>query len=396
MDSVKLIKAIKENDTVLLEQFRYEILPKEPDEDKNPKIKLYNEMVRHAMTYDTMPFSRCGITDDEELKRIYYYVIHDYPEIFWTSGWSWTIDTFQFKYRCFDENGLVDIKQIERKRQELKKHAKYFTKGITKKTKPYDALITIYRRLILTLDYDGKGLNAQIDADETMDDRLRSLYSAIVNHKVVCAGYASAMQYLLQSVGISAGYVLSNEVGGGFHAFNALKLGKYCYYLDATWGDRSNTITGSKCKDDIRYDYCCVPLDEFQLTDNSRVALHTPSSELYQDLEKFTSTNHEYFRFRKAYLTRYNEEQIINVFAQTALTYNPKEMGTFAVGFRCQNDDLAKYIINQMINNRTFDRIIQKAKAIVKAKKSSAVKYLNKEFLGIEPSSSATFYCCFK
>ena len=43
-----------------------------------------------------------------------------------------------------------------------------------------------------------------------------------------------------------------------------------------------------------------------------------------------------------------------------------------------------------------IDLTVQKAKAIVKAKKSSAVKYLNKEFLGIEPSSSATFYCCFK
>ena len=396
MDSVKLLKAIKENDTALLEKFRYEILPKEPDEDRNPRIKLYNEIVRHIMTYDTEYFSRCGVSSDEELKRIYNYVIHDYPEIFWTSGWCWTRDQVKITYRCVDENGIVDVKQIERKRQELRKHAKFFTKGISKKTKPYDALITIYRRLILTLDYDGKGLDANIDADQSMDDRLRSLYSAIVNHKVVCAGYAVAMQYLLQSVGISSGYVLSNQVGGGYHAFNALKLGKYCYYLDATWGDMSNTKTGSMGKDDIRYDYCCVPLDEFQLTDASRVALHTPSSELYPDLEKFTSTNHEYFRFKKAYLTRYNEDQIVNVFAQTAITYDPKEMGNFTVGFRCQNDELCRYIKTQLLNARTFERIIQKAKAIVKSKKSSAVKYLNKTFIGIEPSKSATFYCCFK
>ncbi len=396
MKKMKKISTIKANDSTSVELKRYEILPKEPDEDKNPKIKLYNEMVRRAMTYDTGRFSRCGVTDDKELERIYYYVLYDYPEIFWINGLCWDSSEVQFKYRCVDQTGELDVKQIETKRKEIKKHAKFFTKGITKKTKPYDALITIYRRLIMALDYDGKGLAARVDMDESKDDRLRSLYSAIVNHKVVCAGYASAMQYLLQSVGISCGYVLSDSVGGGRHAFNALKIGKYCYYLDATWGDKSNTNSGSYGKNDVRYDYCCVPLDEFLLTDKSQVGFHTPYGFLYPDLEKFDSTNHEYFRFRKAYLTRYNEDQIVNVFAQTSLNYNEKEMGTFTIGFRCYNQELARYIVSQLLNKRTLDRIILKAKTIVKKKKSSAVKYLNKEFIGIESSKSATFYVCFK
>ena len=396
MNTYKLMKSIKDNDSASLESLRYEILPKEPDEDTNPRIKLYNEIVRRAMTYDTGEFSRCGITDDNELERIYYYVLHDYPEIFWLNGYHYTSTTIQFMYRCVNENGVLDIKQIESKRKELKKHAKFFTKGITKRTKPYDALITIYRRLILALDYDGKGLSAHVDLDESKDDRLRSLYSAIVNHKVVCAGYAAAMQYLLQSVGISCGYVTSNRVGGGGHAFNALKLGKYCYYLDATWGDKSNTVTGNLGKNDIRYDYCCVPLDEFLLTDKSQIPFHTPNTVMYPNLEKFVSTNHEYFRFRKAYLTRYDEDQIVNVFAQTAITYNPKEMGAFTIGFRCYNQKLVQYVVNQLINERNFDRIMQKAKAIVKKKKFTALKYLNKQFAGIEPSNSSTFYVCFK
>ncbi len=396
MGKVKSLKRTKENDSASLEAKRYAILPKEPDEDKNPKIKLYNEMVRRAMTYDTGIFSRCGVNNDEDLKKIYYYVLYDYPEIFWINGISWSESELQFQFRCVDENGVLDVKQIESKRKELKKHAKYFTKGITKRTKPYDALITIYRRLIMTLDYDGKGLEARVDIDESVDDRLRSLYSAIVNHKVVCAGYASAMQYLLQSVGISCGYVSSNMAGGSCHAFNALKLGKYCYYLDATWGDKSNTITGTYGKNDIRYDFCCVPFDEFVLTEKSQVPYHTPNSELFPELEKFACTSHEYFRYRKAYLTRYNEEQIINVIAQTAINYNEKEMGSFTVGFRCYNQDLAKYIVNKLLIKTNFDRIINKAKLIVKSKKASKVKVLSREFLGVETSNSATFYICFK
>lgn len=392
----KFVKKYNESDPSLIEKERYEILPKEEDEDTNPRIKLYNEMVRRAMTYETEFFPRYGVNNDEELERIFYYVLYDYPEIFWISGYSWNRDQVKFSYRCVDENGNLDVKQIERKRQELKKHAKFFTRGITKRTKPYDALITIYRRLILTLDYDGKGLASHVDNDTTKDDRLRSLYSAIVEHKVVCAGYAAAMQYLLQSVGISCGFVASNRVAGGGHAFNALKIGKYCYYLDATWGDKSNTNTGETGKNDIRYDFCCVPLKELQLTEQSQVPYHTPSESLYPDLEEFTFTNHEYFRFRKAYLIRYDEEQIVNVFAQTAIHYDPKEMGSFTIGFRCYNQELAKYIISQICIDTNYYRIIKKAKDIVRKKKRSAVKYLEMDFAGIEPSTSATFYVCFK
>ena len=177
----------KDNDSSLLEKKRLAILPKEEDEDTNPRIKLYNEMVRRAMTYDTESFSRFGVTSDVELDRVFNYVIEDYPEIFWVESYCYTSDTFRFVYRCLDENGNLDVDQVERKRQEIKKSAKFFTKGITKRTKPYDALITIYRRLILALDYDGKGLASHVDNDMTKDDRLRSLYSAIVEHKVVCS-----------------------------------------------------------------------------------------------------------------------------------------------------------------------------------------------------------------
>ena len=389
-------KKAKDNGPELtpLEQKMFKILPKEADEDSNPKVKLYNEMVRHAMVYDTEMFSRCGVTDDEELDRIYRYVLGDYPEIFWLEGYRYNSEGIQFAYRCLDENGNLDVKQIDRKREALKKGAKQFTKGITKKTKPYDALITIYRRLVLALDYDGRGLQARVDEDITKDDRLRSLYSAIVEHKVVCAGYASAMQYLLQSVGISCGYVSSNRSGGSGHAFNALKIGKYCYYLDATWGDRSNTSTGDFGKNDIRYDYCCVPLREFLLTDNSQAVFHSPNSTLYPDLEEFKDTNHEYFRFRKAYLIRYDEDAIVNVFASTADSYDEKEMGSFTVGFRCHDEALARYVTSQLLNATTLKRILTKASA--KVKKRSAAKNLKRAFAGIETTKAATIYVCFK
>ncbi len=373
-------------------------LEHESDEDTNPKIKLYNEFVRHAFSYNTEFFSTCGI-DAQEIRRIFEYVINDYPEMFWVSGYRLSGNSMAVAYRCVNEDGQIDVKDIERKKAELRKNAKYFTRGITKKTKPYDALITIYRRLILELDYDGVGLRTEErrggEDDYTTDDNLRSLYSALVHRKVVCAGYAVALQYLLQSVGISCACVSSERYNNSGHAFNALKIGKYVYYVDATWGDRSNTLTGKKEAGDIFYDYCCVPYKEFLLTSEESKAYHTPDKEFYPGLEEFKDTNHEYFRFRKAYLVRYDENIMANVFAQTAKVYNPKEMGNFSIGFRCHDKALMNYIVGQITNGSTMNRIVNKAKAIC-GKKSKASKLFTNTFQ-IKPNpATAVFYISFK
>ena len=233
-------------------------IPYEDDEATNPKIRVYNDLVRAAYNYSEEPISRQGVSD-KELEMIFQYVSCDYPELFWLRGYSYTPDMVMHRFRCKDANGRLDIKQINKKRREMEKGAKTFTKGITKKTDPYKTVLTIYRRLILTLDYDMAGLNAHIDLDQTRDDSLRSLYNALVHHKVVCAGYAVAMQYLLQSVGIVCGFVVSDDdATGSCHAFNILKIGKYCYYLDATWGDWSST-EHQDYKDVVFYDYFCTP-----------------------------------------------------------------------------------------------------------------------------------------
>ncbi len=337
------------------------IRPYEEDEENNPSIRLYNDLVRGAYDYSEGPFSRVGVTD-EELGIILRYVRHDYPELFWLSGnYSWTAEEMWVKFRCKDANGRLDVKQIEQKCKELRKAATQFTKGITKKTDPYKALLTIYRRVILTLDYDGVGLNAHIDQDETRDDALRSLYNALVMHKVVCAGYAVAMQYLLQSIGIVCGYVSSEAAGdGGTHAFNILKIGKYCYYLDATWGDSSNTLHNNH-KNEVSYDYFCVPYEEFIRTPDGQQPLHMPRREFYPKLETFHYTNHEYYRYHKAYLKSYDESEIARIIAETALRYDEKEMGDFRVGIRCATPATMKHVVEMLCAKGRIAAVLEMA-----------------------------------
>ena len=370
------------------------LVPHEEEEDSNPAIRVYNDMVRAAYNYSSEPISRVGV-NDELLERIFYYVNGDYPEIFWINGYSYNPTTFTLTFRCTDAYGKLDVKQVNQKRAALRKGAKYFTRGISKRTDPYQALLTIYRRLILTLDYDGKGLDMGAGRDIEKDDSLRSLYSALVEHKVVCAGYAVALQYLLQSVGLVCGYVISemDPTSGTGHAFNMVKIGKFVYYIDATWGDISNTKTGAQNKNLVLYSYCCVPYKEFIQTNPKSRQFHIPNKTYYPELREMNFTNHEYFRYNKAYFTRYNTEEIIHVFVDTALKYDRDDMGDFVIGFRCVNATQMDYIISKLMHQNEIFNLLKSAAAIVRKQNRKAAKLLDvKSYEFISDTNTSTVH----
>ncbi len=366
-------------------------VPYELDEETNPKIRVYNDIVRAAYSYSEEGFSRVGVTD-EEFDRIFWYVRCDYPELFWMDGYLISATEGYHRFRCRDANNNVDKKQITKKRNELKKAAKPFIKGIGRRTDPYKALLTIYRRLVLTLDYDGVGLNAGIGGDVRRDDSLRSLYNALVNHKVVCAGYAVALQYLLQSVGIVCGYVVSESNSSGIcHAFNILKLGKYCYYIDATWGDRSDTLH-NKYKNDIRYDYVCVPYNEFIMASENSKMMHCPRAEFYPKLEKFGYTNHEYYRYHNAYLDKYDESELCRIIAEAAINYDKDTMGNFTIGIRCSSVALRNHICKTILSNGRMSGILDKATEQIPKRDKKARALLSAQTYAIDDSDSISVF----
>ncbi len=338
-----------------------EMAPYEKEEGHNPRLKFYNEIVRHAYDYSQEPIEiPDGLNGSDEIHRIFCSVLHDYPEIFWLSGsWSYVGNQFYIKYRFLKPDDTLDLNLIKRYRNELRSNVKFFTKGIGPKTDPYQAFLTIYRRVILATDYDGVGLDNHIDSDRNKEDELRSLHAALVKRKVVCAGYAVAMQFLLQSVGICCAQIVSDT-----HAWNLVRLGDAMYHVDATWGDRSNTKTGEEDRDKVFYDYCCVTSKENLLGGPVRI----PSKkELPENLEEFTAQRYEYFRYHHAYLTRYDEEQLANIFAQGALK---KET---CIGFRCSDEMVFKKVMSTLQNGR-WSVVMEKAREKIAQKNKRLAK----------------------
>ncbi len=341
-----------------------ELVPYEKEEERNPRLHLYNEIARHLFDYreDDIVIPE-GIQDKEEVKRIYYYVLYDYPEIFWVWGHSLSDTAFAPCYRFRRPDGTVDVPLIRRYRKELRASVNFFTKGIGKKTDPYEAFLTIYRRVILAMDYDSVALDRQkARRDREMyneEDQLRSLHSALVKRKIVCAGYAVAMQFLLQSVGISCAQIVSET-----HAWNLVRFGDQRYHVDATWGDFSNTKTAEDYKDTVFYNYCCVTSKENEMCGD---AARVPDRKVFPMLEELTAQKHEYFRYHDAYFTRYEEERIAKAFAEGVLR------GDKAAGIRCDSEMVFQKVLS-MLNNGGWSRVIEKARAVIAKKNKRLAK----------------------
>lgn len=101
----------------------------------------------------------------------------------------------------------------------------------------YEKVKAIYGWLCDNVKYDYKNLN-----DRTYLLK-HSTYAALVQHKAVCQGYATAFYRLALMAGLDARFIsgyglVEDETGNpywGEHGWNIVRLDGQWYYLDATW-----------------------------------------------------------------------------------------------------------------------------------------------------------------
>ena len=108
---------------------------------------------------------------------------------------------------------------------------------------------------------------------------------------------------------------------------------------------------------------------------------HIPRREYYPELEKFNYTTHEYYRYHNAYVTSYDEHEMVRIFADAALAYDEDEMGDFTVSFRCADGNLASYVLDMLSANGKIFEIVKKAKENVAKENKKAARLLECESL---------------
>ena len=191
---------------------------------------VYRQIYANAQNL-TEKFAPEKTVSASDVKIAFEAVIGDHPEMFWLeTGYS-------SKYLANGQCVEIDLKynstadDLESAKQRFDAAAQNLITGAASLDSNYEKEKYVHDALASAVTYD---LTADMN---------QSAYSALVNGKSVCAGYARAYQYLLQQLGIPCYYCTGYS--GGDHAWNIVKLDDGYYNVDVTWDDAAA----------IRYDY---------------------------------------------------------------------------------------------------------------------------------------------
>ena len=191
---------------------------------------VYRQIYANAQNL-TEKFAPEKTVSASDVKTAFEAVIGDHPEMFWLeTGYS-------SKYLTNGQCVEIDLKynstadDLESAKQRFDAAAQKLITGAASLDSNYEKEKYVHDALASAVTYD---LTADMN---------QSAYSALVNRKSVCAGYARAYQYLLQQLGIPCYYCTGYS--GGDHAWNIVKLEDGYYNVDVTWDDAAA----------IRYDY---------------------------------------------------------------------------------------------------------------------------------------------
>lgn len=235
------------------------------------------------------------ISDDDSIDRSYHAVLKDHPEIFWVHNREKI-----YKTTYSDSDYCV------------------FTPGYTYTDSEIDEIQT-------AMEQSFQEVRAQIPEDAGDYEKVRIVYTYVIDHtqyqtgeddqsiagvfwkkSAVCAGYAGAVQYLLERLDIPCIYVDGSTKGSTEgHAWDIVKIGQEYYYVDATNGDQPDFLNGDAAQLEehktIIYDYLCPFPEEYEKT-------YTPSEEL--TVPACTAKDLDFYVLNQGYFEDYSWQDI--------------------------------------------------------------------------------------
>lgn len=240
--------------------------------------------------------------DEQDIDRIFQCVMIDHPEIFYTTGYTYTKYSRGDRTVGIDFAGTYDLTKEEaaERAEAIRSVAAKWLSGMEEDASEYDKVKEVYEAVIFSTNYD-------LDAADN-----QNIASVFLGGASVCQGYAKATQYLLNHLGVMCTLVQGTVDTGEAHAWNLVRVDGEYYYVDTTWGDASYRMEdGSEQENlsEINYDYLCVTTADL---------LRTHRIESVVPMPECTATEANYYVREGAYFTFYDREQMREVFDRAA------------------------------------------------------------------------------
>ena len=197
-------------------------------------------------------------SQDDSIDRCYHAVLKDHPEIFWVHNHEKIYKTTysDSDYCTFTPGYIYTESEISEIQNAMEAGFQEVSSLIPADASDYEKV-----RIVYTYVID----NTQYQASD--DDQ--SIAGVFWKKEAVCAGYAGAVQYLLERIGVPCIYVDGSTQGSTEgHAWNIVKLDGEYYYVDATNGDQPDFLNGNAAQLEehktIIYDYLCPFPEEYE------------------------------------------------------------------------------------------------------------------------------------
>lgn len=287
-------KGTKERDPDMVVRYAYELLS---DEEK----AVY-ENVLNAINSFSKEVTQFGASvTDEQIAKIVDYIQRDHPELFWFQhGATYYFVTDTRVVSRLELKYCMTPEEAEARKQKINEAIAPFLDSVSERMSDYEVTLRIYENIIGLVDYDTIGLERQKKTTlcAEIPDDLRSIYGVFVNKKAVCAGYAKALQYLLNIHGIECTYITSDT-----HAWNLIKLEGDYYHIDVTWGDGSDTKKDKITVEAINYDCFCITSEEL-----ARLEEHIPDNKMF--IPECTAAKCNYHRRHGLYFEKFDFDKL--------------------------------------------------------------------------------------
>ena len=286
----KEVEELRQMEVVQSEEGHQEYYFKQLTEEEQ---RVYRELLKGIRAREKEFY--LTISDDDSIDRSYHAVLKDHPEIFWVHNREKI-----YKTTYSDSDYCV------------------FTPGYTYTDGEIDEIQT-------AMEQSFQEVRALIPEDASDYEKVRIVYTYVIDHtqyqtgeddqsiagvfwkkSAVCAGYAGAVQYLLERLDISCIYVDGSTKGSTEgHAWDIVKIGQEYYYVDATNGDQPDFLNGDAAQLEehktIIYDYLCPFPEEYEKT-------YTPSEEL--TVPACTAKDLDFYVLNQGYFEDYSWQDI--------------------------------------------------------------------------------------
>ena len=278
------------------------------------------------------------LSQDDSIDRCYHAVLKDHPEIFWVHNHEKIYKTTysDSDYCTFTPGYIYTESEISEIQNAMEAGFQEVSSLIPADASDYEKV-----RIVYTYVID----NTQYQASD--DDQ--SIAGVFWKKEAVCAGYAGAVQYLLERIGVPCIYVDGSTQGSTEgHAWNIVKLDGEYYYVDATNGDQPDFLNGNAAQLEehktIIYDYLCPFPEEYEKKYIRSEELTVPDC---------TAKDMNFYVLNQGCFDGYDWETIYD-YCKMRL-----DTGAAVVRFKFSNQEAFAAVCNELLDNGEVQNVAQ-------------------------------------